>query len=85
MNSNQDISNLYSEMVYEGTSSHGKVSDVLKMLKQAEKSGLVRIEETKNGFMIKSNVDNSQHLVHKGDKAFHNLRRYLNGLQKIAA
>lgn len=78
MNSNQQIFNLY----VESTSSHGSIKEVMKILKDAEKSGLVRLEETKHGFMVKSNVDNSQFLIHKGDKAFHNLRRYLNGLKR---
>lgn len=83
MNYKIDISNLYSEIIEEAKRGHGDEKAVLNALKEAEAAGLVRIEEVKNGFMIKSNVDTSQHLAHKGDKGFHHLRRYLTRLGKL--
>ncbi len=85
MNYKEEISLIYSEIIEEAKRGHGDEKAVLNALKEAESSGLVRIEEVKNGFMIKSNVDNSQHLAHKGDKGFHHLRRYLIKLSKFGS
>lgn len=85
MNSNQDIYNLYNEsVVCKEARGHGDIKAVMSLLKQAMADELVRVEETRNGYMVKSNVDESQYLIHKGDSALHNLRRYIQGLQKIA-
>ena len=68
----------------EKSSSHTDFKAVMDLLKQAMKAGLVRAEETKNGYMIKSLVDTSQFLIHKGGSNYHPLRRYLNTLQKVS-
>lgn len=73
------------EVVVEKSSSHAEGKEVVKLLKIAKKKGLVDAVETKSGYMVKSLVDNSQFLIHKGGKDFHPLRRYLNGLERAMA
>ena len=88
-----DIAELYLEMVtpeevevvVEKSGSHAEGKEVMKLLKIAMKKGLVDAVETKSGYMVKSLVDDSQFLIHKGGKDFHPLRRYLNGLKRVAA
>lgn len=84
MNSIEKLSVLYSEIVFEGTSSHRDFKEVMSILKKAMDNELVTAEETRNGYMIKSLVDKTQYLIHKGGKDFHPLRRYLQKLEKVA-
>lgn len=88
MNFKNDIANLYDQILEEHSmveEGHGDTLAVRKMLKIATKRGLVRVEETKKGYMIKSLVDDSQYLTHRGEKGLHDLRRYLQKLEKVAA
>jgi len=86
MSSFDDIGNLYVEMILEkGGGSHGDKKAIMNMLKDAMKRGLVDLDEKKSGYMVKSLVDGSQLLIHKGEGSLHPLRRYLLGLSKIAA
>ena len=70
----------YTEIVYEGQSGHGDEKAVRNLLKDAIKKGLVTAKETNNGWMVKSTKDSSQELIHKGERALHYLRRYLQKL-----
>lgn len=88
-----DIAELYMEMVtpeevevvVEKSTSHAEFKNVMKLLKIAMKKGLVDLTETKSGYMVKSLVDDSQLLIHKGGRDFHPLRRYLNKLERAIA
>ena len=77
-----NLKELSDEVVVEKSSSHAEGKEVMKLLKIAMKEGLVDAVETKSGYMVKSLVDDSQFLIHKGGKDFHPLRRYLNGLKR---
>ena len=57
---------------------HGDTKAVKKLMKQAINDGLVDIKEVKKGWLVQSKVDDSQELIHRGEKAFHYLRRFLN-------
>ncbi len=70
------------EVVEEG--SHGDTKAVKDMLKKGVKMGLVRVETKGKGYMVKSLVDDSQLLIHRGESGLHELRRYLQKLQKSA-
>lgn len=82
MNDSQNIADLYQDIIEEKSSSHEGFKEVMAILKDAMKKGLVDLAETKSGFMIKSKVDSSQYLIHKGGKDFHPLRRYLQKLDR---
>ena len=69
------------ETIEEG--SHGDTAAVKDLLKKGEKMGLVRSELKGKGYMVKSLVDDSQLLIHRGETSFHELRRYLQKLQKL--
>jgi hypothetical protein len=70
------------EVVEEG--SHGDTAAVKDMLKKGVKMGLVRVETKGKGYMVKSLIDDSQLLIHRGESGLHELRRYLQKLQKSA-
>ena len=70
----------YTEIIYEGKSGHGDIKAVLNLLKDAVGKGLVTVKETNSGWMVRSTKDNTQELIHKGERAFHYLRRYLQRL-----
>lgn len=74
-----------SEVIEEG-SGHGDEKLVINAIKDAIKKGLIKPfpKETKAGWMLQSQVDNSQHLTHKGEKGYHDLRRYLQGLERVS-
>ena len=71
------------EVVEEKSSSHAEFKEVMKILKVAMKKNLVDLITTKSGYMVKSLIDDSQFLIHKGGKGYHPLRRYLNNLSRI--
>ena len=73
----------YTEIIYEGKSGHGDEKAVKNLLKDAYKKGLIDYEKTNGGWMVKSKVDNSQEAIHKGERAYHYLRRYLQKLQNL--
>lgn len=89
MNFKKDIAGIYEEIFVENyvieEGSHGDKRALLKLLKGAIKRGLVRVEDTKSGYMVKSLVDDSQYLTHKGEKGLHDLRRYLQRLERVTA
>lgn len=81
MNFKKDIGDLYEEMIEEG--SHGDKAKVWKMIKQAISKGLVRLKDTKNGWMLLSLVDDSKYTSHRGETGLHDLRRYLQNLENV--
>jgi hypothetical protein len=83
MNSFSEIGNLYGEIFMEARSSHGDRKAVLNLVKKAMDAGLIDIEEKKKGFMIKSLVDDSQLMIHRGENDFHYLRRYIQQLENL--
>ena len=83
MSSFKDLENLYGEIILEKAGHSMK--DVMLILKDAIKKGLVDLEEKKNGFMVKSRIDSSQFLIHKGEGGLHDLRRYLQKLEKLSS
>lgn len=89
MNFKKDIGNLYEDIFVENyvveEGSHGDTKAILKLLKSATKRGLVSVEDTKKGYMVKSLVDDSQYLTHRGEKGYHDLRRYLQKLERATA
>jgi hypothetical protein len=76
------LENFYDELVEEGKSGHGDAAKVYGLLKDAYKQGLIDYQETKNGWFVKSKKNELAETIHRGEKAFHYLRRFL---QKIAA
>lgn len=71
------------EDIYHESRQHGNKKALINLIKTAIKKGLVRVEDTRKGYMVKSLVDNSQYLTHKGEKGFHDLRRYLQRLDSL--
>jgi hypothetical protein len=71
----------YTEIIYEGKSGHGDEKAVSNMLKDAIAKGLVTVKETKGGWLVKSTDGLNQEAIHKGERALHYLRRFL---QRIA-
>lgn len=85
----KEMTEIYVEMVEEEipvieekSSSHAEGKEVIKLLKKAVGMGLVSVTETGKGYMVKSLVDDSQQLIHKGGRSFHPLRRYLKNLKR---
>lgn len=76
-----DIFEYLDELITEG--SHGDQKAVRKSLKDAYRKGLINVEEIKNGWFVKSKKDNSMLTIHKGETAFHELRRFIQRLQKL--
>ena len=75
-----DIFNyLDDQIIYEG-SGHGDEKAVRNALKDAVSQGLVTVQDTKNGWIVKSLKDNSMETIHRGERAFHYLRRFLQRL-----
>ena len=74
-----------SEVIEEG-SGHGDERIIKDAIKDAIKKGLIKPfpKETKAGWMLQSQVDNSQHLTHKGEKGYHDLRRFIQRLEKVS-
>lgn len=70
----------YTEIIYEGRSGHGDEKAVRNLLKDAMTKGLITAKETDGGWLVKSTKDMSKESIHKGERAFHYLRRYLQKL-----
>lgn len=72
------------EIQEEGKSGHGKKSDVVKLLKKYKKQGKITVEDTTNGYKVISTVNpNLFEFIHKGERALHYLRRFLQDLDKL--
>ena len=73
----------YTEIVYEGKSGHGDMKAVVNMMKDAEAKGLIKIKDTKNGWMLFStkHPEFRPETIDRGERALHYLRRFL---QKIS-
>ncbi len=76
-----DIFNYLEELINEG--SHGDEKIVKLALKDAYKKGLIDIQDTKSGWIVKSKKDGSMETIHKGERAFHYLRRFLQKLEGL--
>jgi hypothetical protein len=74
---------IYTDIIQEAKSSHGDKKATENLLRDAIKRGLVQAEQKKSGFMVKSLVDDSQYLIHGGERDYHHLRRYIQKLEKI--
>jgi hypothetical protein len=74
-----------SEVIGEAHSGHGDERKIKDAIKEAIKKRLIKPfpKDTKKGWMLQSLVDNSQHLTHKGEPGYHDLRRYLEGLERV--
>lgn len=85
MNKNDlsNIEHLYFDIIEEGKRGHGEMKDVLELMKQGHDEGLYRIKETSKGYLLLSNVDNKQELIHRGERSTHYLRRFINKLKEI--
>jgi len=79
-----DIFNYLEELINEG-SGHGDEKVVRQALKDAYKKGLIDVQDTKNGWIVKSKVDNSMETIHKGERAFHYLRRFLQRIEGLTS
>jgi len=77
-----DIFNYLEELINEG-SGHGDEKIVKQALKDAYKKGLIDVQDTKSGWIVKSKKDNSMETIHKGERAFHYLRRFLQKLEAL--
>ena len=65
------------------SSSHGNYSIVVDLLNKGKLNGLINYETTRKGYLIKSNRDSSYIAIHRGEKAFHRVRKYLNKIEKV--
>jgi hypothetical protein len=70
----------YTEIVYEGKSGHGDQKAVQNMMNDAISKGLITAKETKGGWLLKSTDGVHQEAIHKGERALHYLRRFLQKL-----
>lgn len=61
-------------------SGHGDVKKCWELLEEAERNKLIRLKKTRNGVIAKSLKDNSQTTFHIGERAIHEIRRYVNKL-----
>ena len=77
-----DIFNYLEELLVEG-SGHGDEKVVKQALKDAYKKGLIEIQDTKSGWIVKSKKDGSMETIHKGERAFHYLRRFLQRIEGL--
>jgi hypothetical protein len=66
-----------------GKSRHGDMASVTNLIKDAENKGLISYNRTSKGYMLKSKKDSSQELIHKGERALHYARRYIDKQEKI--
>lgn len=78
-----DIFNYLEELLKEGKSKHGDERVVRETLKAAYKKGLIDIQDTKSGWIVKSKRDGSMEAIHKGERAFHYLRRFLQKIEGL--
>jgi hypothetical protein len=71
----------YTEIIYEGKSGHGDEKIVINMLKDGIKNNLITVKETNHGWMVRSvNDPTKQELIHRGERAYHYLRRFIQKL-----
>lgn len=70
----------YTELIYEGKTGHGDEKAVINLLKDYIKRGLITVKDTNGGWLVKSTDGKSQEAIHKGERAYHYLRRYLQKL-----
>jgi hypothetical protein len=77
-----NIFNYLQELINEG-SGHGDEKIVKQTLKDAYKKGLIDVQDTKSGWIVKSKKDGSMETIHKGERAFHYLRRFLQKLEAL--
>jgi len=83
MDSLTNMMEIYSDIIQEARSSHGDKVATQNLLKYAIKKGLVSVEDKKNGSLVKSLVDDTQFLIHRGESDYHYLRRYIQKLEKL--
>jgi hypothetical protein len=83
MDSLTNMMDIYSEIIQEARSSHGDRAATQNLLKYAMKKGLVDVEPRKNGYLVKSLIDDTQYLIHRGESDYHYLRRYIQKLEKL--
>lgn len=81
---NDDINNLnfiYDDIIEEAQRGHGKQGDVLDLLNYGFSQGLYRVEPTKNGWKLLSNLSRDIETIDRGERALHYLRRFINKLE----
>jgi hypothetical protein len=78
-----NIEQLYLEIIEEGKRGHGDMEAVLELMKQGYHEGLYKIQETSSGWRLLSNINRDIETIHKGERAFHYLRRFINKLREI--
>jgi hypothetical protein len=83
MEDDKNIADIYQEILEE-KSGHGDEKSVRNLLGDAIKDGLVRVKETKNGYMVQSLKTPHQELIHHGERSLHYLRRFLQKIQNNA-
>jgi hypothetical protein len=85
MNKNDlhNIEHLYFNIIEEGKRGHGEMKDVLKLLQDGFDKGLYKIQETSSGWRLLSNVSKDIETIHKGERALHYLRRFINKLESL--
>ena len=59
------------------------MKDVLKLLQDGFDKGLYKIQETSSGWRLLSNVSKDIETIHKGERALHYLRRFINKLESL--
>jgi hypothetical protein len=78
-----NIEHLYFDIIEEGKRGHGEMKDVLNLLKYGLDKGLYKIQETSSGWRLLSNVSKDIETIHKGERAFHYIRRFINKLESF--
>lgn len=78
-----NLEHLYNDIIEEAKRGHGEMKDVLNLLQDGLDSGLYRVQETNNGWRLLSNVSDHIETIHKGERALHYLRRFIDKLKKI--
>ena len=66
---------------------HGNTRLIPELINAGIKKGILKPEvvEKNGGWMLRSAVDDTQYLTHKGEKGFHPFRRYLEYLTSVKA
>lgn len=77
------IEDIYINIIEEDKRGHGEMKDLQELIKKGYNQGLYRMKETNDGFLLLSNLDDSKELIHKGERALHYLRRYINKLEAL--
>lgn len=73
----------YTEIIYEGKSGHGDQKIVINAMKDAIKQGLITVKDTKSGWIVRATKGDLQEAIHKGEKAYHYLRRFLEKIKSF--